>query len=74
MPEFAKVVFKVYVAGLYLSDKKSTVPEVLAVPGAKRIQIVALRDISSEDFGQAFMTGMRKIPISRNAGRSSTRC
>ena len=55
-----KAIFKVYVAGLYLSDKKSTVPEVLAAPGAKRIQIVLLRDISSEDFGQAFMTGMRK--------------
>jgi hypothetical protein len=55
-----KVFFKVYVAGLYLTNKKATVPEVLAIPGAKRIQIVLLRDISSEDFGQAFMAGIRK--------------
>lgn len=55
-----KTFFKVYVAALYLGDKKATVPEVLAVPGAKRIQIVLLRDVSSEDLGQAFMAGMRK--------------
>ena len=55
-----KAFFKVYVAGLYLGDKKSTVPKVLAAPGARRIQIVLLRDVSSEDFGQAFMAGMRK--------------
>lgn len=55
-----KAIFKVYVAGLYLANKKSTVTDVLAVPGAKRIQIVPLRDVSSEDLGQAFMAGMRK--------------
>ena len=55
-----KAFFKVYVAGIYLPAKKSTVPEVLAVPGAKRIHIVLLRDVSSEDFGQAFMAGIRK--------------
>lgn len=55
-----KVFFKVYVAALYLGDKKSTVPQVLAAPGARRIEIVMLRDISSEDFGQAFMAGIRK--------------
>lgn len=63
-----KVVFKVYVAALYLGDKKSTVPEVLAVPGAKRIELVLLRDVSSEDLGQAFMAGMRKnSPIAERA-------
>ncbi|HCE08940.1 MAG TPA: lipoprotein transmembrane [Oxalobacteraceae bacterium] len=55
-----KLFFKVYVAALYLSDKKSTVPQILAAPGAKRIHLVMLRDVSSEDFGQAFMAGMRK--------------
>jgi hypothetical protein len=53
-----KVIFKVYAAGLYLQDKKTTVPDVLAVPGAKRIAIVMLRDISSEEFGRAFIAGI----------------
>jgi hypothetical protein len=56
----SRAFFKVYVAALYIGDKKATVPEVLAAPGPKRIQIVLLRDASSEDFGQAFMSGMKK--------------
>lgn len=55
-----KVVFKVYVAGLYLTEKKSNLADVLAVPGAKRITLVMLRDIESESLGQAFMDGLRK--------------
>lgn len=55
-----KVIFKVYVAALYLADKKATTPEVLALPGAKRVTLVMLRDLSSEDLGQKFMEGIRK--------------
>lgn len=55
-----KVIFKVYVAGLYLSELKSTTPEVLALPGAKRVTLVMLRDLSSEDLGQRFMDGLKK--------------
>jgi hypothetical protein len=53
-----KVIFKVYAAGLYLTDKKTTVPEVLAVPGPRRVAITMLRDVSSEDFGKAFTDGL----------------
>lgn len=55
-----KAIFKVYVTGLYLSEKKSTVADVLNVPGARRVVIVPLRDISNEDFGRAFMSGIQK--------------
>ena len=55
-----KVIFKVYVAGLYLAEKKTNTQDVLAVPGAKRISLVMLRDVESENFGQAFMDGLRK--------------
>lgn len=55
-----KAIFKVYVAGLYLADKKGTVPDVLAAPGARRVMIVPLRDISSEDFGRAFLAGIHQ--------------
>ena len=63
-----KVFFKVYVAGLYLSESKSTTPEVLALPGAKRVTLVMLRDLSSEDLGQRFMDGLKKnLEISERA-------
>ncbi|WMW79339.1 chalcone isomerase family protein [Undibacterium cyanobacteriorum] len=50
--------FKLYVAGLYLTDKKTTTADILALTGPKRVQIVMLREISSEDFGEAFMKGL----------------
>jgi hypothetical protein len=53
-----KVIFKVYAAGLYLTDKKSTVPDVLAVPGPRRVAITMLREVSSEEFGKAFTDGL----------------
>lgn len=55
-----KFVIKVYAAGLYLTEKKNTVPDILAVPGAKRVQLVMMRDVDSDTFGQAFMDGLRK--------------
>lgn len=53
-----KVVFKVYVAGLYLPEKKATVPEVLELAGPRRLTLVMLRDVSSEDFSQSFLSGL----------------
>ncbi|WP_076593467.1 chalcone isomerase family protein [Herminiimonas arsenitoxidans] len=53
-----KVIFKVYVAGLYLADKKTTTADVLAAPGARRVHIVMLRDVGSEEFGKAFTSGI----------------
>lgn len=55
-----KAIFKVYVAGLYLTDKKTTVPDVLAAPGARRVAIVMLRDVGSEEFGRGFMQGIHE--------------
>jgi hypothetical protein len=55
-----KAIFKVYVAGLYLSGKKSTVADVLALPGPKRMTIVMLRDVGNEEFGNSFMAGIQK--------------
>lgn len=55
-----KVIFKVYTAGLYLQDHKTTVPDVLAAPGPRRVAITMLRDVSSEEFGRGFMSGMQQ--------------
>ena len=55
-----RAIFKVYVMGLYLPEKKKTTAEVLAVDGPRRFTLVMLRDISGEDFGEAFMSGINK--------------
>jgi hypothetical protein len=53
-----KFVVKVYAAGLYLAEKAKTVPEVLAADGPRRVTLVMMRDITSDDFGSAFMSGL----------------
>lgn len=55
-----KAIFKVYVAGLYLTERKSTVADVLAAPGPRRVTIVMLRDISNEELGRGFMSGIQQ--------------
>ncbi|MBS0428115.1 MAG: chalcone isomerase family protein [Proteobacteria bacterium] len=55
-----KAVFKVYAAGLYLGRKVSTVEEVLAQPGPKRISITMLRDIDANELGKLFTKGVEE--------------
>lgn len=55
-----KAVFKVYAAALYLSEKKTTVADVLAAPGPKRFKLVMMRDLTGEEFGSAFLAGINK--------------
>ena len=54
-----KAVFKVYVAGLYLGQKQATAEEVLAAPGAKRLQVTMLRDIDANELGKLFTRGVQ---------------
>ncbi len=53
-----KAIFKVYAAGLYLSGKATTPEAVIAMPGPKRLHIVALRDLDGNDLGKLFYKGM----------------
>jgi hypothetical protein len=53
-----KVIIKVYAAGLYLPEKKTSVPEIMKQDGPRRVALVMARDISSDDFGKAFMEGL----------------
>ncbi|MDQ2987969.1 MAG: chalcone isomerase family protein [Pseudomonadota bacterium] len=53
-----KFIIKLYAAGLYLPEKKHTVPDVLKLEGPRRLTLVMMRDISSEDLGEAFMNGL----------------
>lgn len=55
-----KAIFKVYVAALYLPQKKETLKDILALPGAKRVAVVMLREVSSDDLGEAMIAGIRK--------------
>jgi hypothetical protein len=53
-----KFFVKVYAAGLYLQDKRATVDEVMKADGPRRLQLVMLRDVSSDSFGESFMAGL----------------
>lgn len=53
-----KFVVKVYAMGLYLSEKKTTPAEVLALAGPKRVSLTMVREVNSDEFGQLFITAM----------------
>lgn len=55
-----KVIIKVYAAGLYLADKKTTMAEIAAMEGPRRVKLIMARDISSDSFGDAFMEGLKE--------------
>jgi hypothetical protein len=55
-----KAVFKVYAAGLYLTNKASTAEQVLAATGPRRMHIVMLREIDSNELGKLFTKGMEQ--------------
>ena len=50
---------RVYVAALYLPQKKSTSNEIGALKGPKRMQLSVMREINSNDFSKALLSGMR---------------
>jgi acetaldehyde dehydrogenase (acetylating) len=54
-----KAFFKVYVAGLYLAEKKASADEVLALPGAKRVSMRLMRDLSAKQLTDALDEGIR---------------
>ena len=55
-----KVVFKVYAAALYLTDKAATPEAALASPGPRHLQIVMLREIDANELGRLFTKGMEQ--------------
>jgi len=55
---------KGYAAGLYLSSRARTPAQVLATPGAKRLQMRMLLDVDTKEFIKAFHTGIaRNTPL-----------
>lgn len=53
-----KFFFSVNVVGLYLPEVRRTAAEVLDLPGPKRVTLVMLRDVSAEQFIDAFNDGL----------------
>lgn len=53
-----RAVFKVYAMGLYLTKKETSPEGVMSSDGPRRVTLHMLRNLSGEDFGQAFMDGM----------------
>lgn len=53
-----KFVIKVYAAGLYLPEKSRNVADIMKQEGPRRVTLVMMRDVSSEDFGSAYMKGL----------------
>ena len=55
-----RVVFNVYVIGLYLPEKKTDPAAVLQLAGPKRVAIHMLRDVGAEQFTDALVDGLRE--------------
>jgi hypothetical protein len=49
-----KFFFKIYVAALYLSEKTHTAAAVLDEPGARRVALYPLRELTGKHFSEAF--------------------
>lgn len=54
-----RFVVKVYVAGLYLTEKKSAAADAIALGGPKRVGIAMLRDVGAQQFNDALVDGFR---------------
>lgn len=65
-----KAVFKVYTAGLYLSNRAGTPEAVYADRGAKRMHIHMLRDIDANELGKLFTDGMQKNASREEFGKA----
>jgi hypothetical protein len=54
-----RLVIKVYVAGLYVTEKKTTAADVLALGGPKRMSLVLLRDVTAQQMSDAVNDGFQ---------------
>src|SRR3989440_12936368 len=55
-----RIIFNVYVIGLYLPEKKTDPAAVLQLAGPKRAAIHMLRDVGAEQFTDALVDGLRE--------------
>lgn len=63
---------KIYAAGLYLQESKNTVDGVMKADGTRRVRLVMLRDLSSDDLGTAFMVALNNNVSEADKGKLVT--
>jgi len=56
----SRFILRVYAVGLYLTERRTAAADVLALRGAKRLQVVTLRELTAEQFADALVEGIRK--------------
>jgi hypothetical protein len=54
-----RIFFKVYVASLYLTEKRNLPADVLALDGPKRVSITLMRGLSAQELVDALNAGIR---------------
>lgn len=54
-----RVIFNVFVTALYLPEKQTRLEEIIASPAAKRITMVPLREITTDDSMHFFIQGIQ---------------
>ena len=54
-----RLMFDVYAAGLYLSEKKSTAADALALQGPKRVSMTMMRDVGADQLAESLNEGIR---------------
>ena len=54
-----RVFFKVYVGGLYLTEKKGTAAEVIGLAGPTRVSMTMLRDLTAQQLSEGLADGIR---------------
>lgn len=54
-----RLMFDVYVAGLYLPGKQGSAPEVLSAPGPKRVALTMMREVGADQLVEALVEGVR---------------
>lgn len=53
-----RLVFKAYDMGLYTTQRATTPAQLFALPGPKRLQFTALRELQGTELGRLFLRGM----------------
>lgn len=53
-----RIVVKVYVLGLYLTEKKDSPAAVFDAAGPRRFTLTMMREVTGDELGQAFMAGI----------------
>jgi hypothetical protein len=55
----SRMMFDVYAAGLYLTEKKTSPADVLALGGPKRVSLTMMRDVGADQLAESLIEGIK---------------